>query len=277
MVPPSRLLKPVLLLALVLASPVRADDFDDVVAAERGFAADAAARGARAAFLEVLADDSVVFSPGPRGGRAVWEARADLAGQLAWAPAVAEVAAAGDLAYTSGPWRFTPKGADKPSAWGEFLTVWRKQADGHWKVLLDHGIGHGEVPFPDKVVRRGAIAAGAPPLWPVGLAELRKADLAPPGQVTPAMVSDDFLRLRNDQLPDGRVEGEAIAAATPGRVDSGLVIAQAGDLAVTWGGGATTPSWVRIWRRPVAGDAPGLGWRLAVDMSQPAPTPPAAP
>ena len=265
------------LLAVALALPAPAGDFDDVVAAERAFAADATARGARAAFLEVLADDSVVLSPGPRSGRAVWEARADLAGKLEWAPAVAEVAAAGDLAYTSGPWRFTPKDADKPSAWGEFLTIWRKQADGHWKVLLDHGIGHGEVPFPDKVVRRGAIAAGTPPLWPVGLAELRKADLAPPGLVAPPMVSDDFLRLRNDQLPDGRVEGEPLPATTPGRVDSGLIIAQAGDLAVTWGGGTTAPNWVRIWRRPVAGDPPGLGWRLAVDMSQSAPTPAAAP
>lgn len=271
MVTRSRLLKPAMLMALALALPAHAGDFEDVVAAERAFAADAGARGARAAFLAVLADDSVVLSPGPRAGRTVWEAREDLAGRLEWAPAVAEVAAAGDLAYTSGPWRFTPKDSDKPAAWGEFLTLWRKQADGSWKVLLDHGIGHGEAPFPDQVVRRGAIAAGAPPIWAVGLTELRKADLAPPGLLTQAMVSDDFLRLRNNQFPDGRAEGDALEVATPGRVDSGLVIAKAGDLAVTWGGGAAAPNWVRVWRRPVAGDPPGLGWRLAVDMSQPAP------
>jgi ketosteroid isomerase-like protein len=258
----------------LLAGPLRADDYTDLVSAEQMFAADAAVRGTRAAFLAALADDGTVFAPGPGSGKAVWTARADNKNRLEWAPAVAEVAASGDLGYTSGPWRYTVKGDDKPSAFGHYLTVWKKQADGHWKVLVDHGIGHAEVPFPDKVVRRGAIAAGSAPTWPVGMAELRIADQAPAGLLTAAMVSDDFLRMREGSLPDGQGSGEALPGGTGTRLEAGYAISAAGDMAASWGGSADGPSWLRIWRRPAAGDPPGLGWRLAVDLGQPAPPPP---
>ena len=105
-----------------------------MVNAERTFAADASARSTREAFLAALADDGLVFAPGPINGKRIWEARAGDKNRLEWAPAVAEIAASGDLGYTSGPWRFTKEGADKPTASGQFFTVWRKQADGSWKV-----------------------------------------------------------------------------------------------------------------------------------------------
>ena len=76
-------------------------------------------------------------------------------------------------------------------------------------------------------------------------------------------------------LPDGRAEGEAYPNQAA-RTDSGQVISAAGDLAATWGGGAGGPSWIRIWRRPSASDAPGAGWVLAVDLSLPAAPPPDA-
>jgi hypothetical protein len=57
------------------------------------------------------------------------------------------------------------------------------------------------------------------------------------------------------------------------RMDTGQVVAASGDLAATWGGGEGSPSWLRIWRRPSASDAPGKGWVLAVDLSRPAPPP----
>lgn len=255
------------------AGPLRAGDYDDMVNAERTFAADASVRGTRAAFLEALASDGVVFAPGPSYGKAVWAYRPDNKDRLEWAPAVAEVAASGDLGYTSGPWRYIVKGDAKPSAFGHYLTVWKKQADGHWKVLVDHGISHPESPFPDKVVRRGAVGTGTMPTWTVGIAELREADHAAAGLVTPAMVSDDFMRLREGRFPDGDVSSEALPGGASIRLDSGLAISAAGDLAATWGGSGDSASWLRVWRRPAAGDAPGLGWRLAVDLDVAAPRP----
>jgi ketosteroid isomerase-like protein len=272
MAPRSSFLKVWPLLALAWGAPAAAGDFEDLVGAEKAFAADAAARGTREAFLAALTDDGLVFAPGPTSGKRVWEARKPGKARLEWAPAVAEIAASGDLGYTSGPWRYTPEGAEAPSAYGEFFTVWKKQADGKWRVLIDHGVSHGEAAFPTQVQRRGGLAVGTPPTWPVGLAELRLADLAPPGALDPRLVAADFLRLRNGQLPDGRPEGAAFAA-TGSRLDTGLAISAAGDLAATWGGGADNPSWVRIWRRPTAADAPGRGWQLAVDLGLPAPGP----
>jgi ketosteroid isomerase-like protein len=59
--------------------------------------------------------------------------------QISWHPAKAEVAKSGELSYTSGTYQMTfndPSGkpiTDK----GKYVTVWKKQSDGSWKVLLD--------------------------------------------------------------------------------------------------------------------------------------------
>lgn len=276
MVSARAMIKAGLLCAAALApAPAPASDFEDLVAAERAFAADASVRSTRAAFLAYLADDGLVFGPGPTSGQRVWTARKEDKAKLEWAPELAEVAASGDLGYTCGPWRYTPEGAEKAVAFGHYFTVWRKDADGKWKVLTDHGVSHGEAAFPDAVLRRGGLSMGSPPTWPVGSAELRGADLTPAGALNSRMVSADFLRLRPGALPDGRAEGQAYPNQAP-RTDTGLAISGAGDLAATWGGGAGGPSWIRIWRRPSASDSPGAGWVLAVDLSLPAP-PPAEP
>ena len=42
----------------------------------------------------------------------------------------------GDLAYATGTFRLTPKGAPKPME-GKWVTVNKKQSDGSWKMLVD--------------------------------------------------------------------------------------------------------------------------------------------
>lgn len=263
---------PFALLAALPIAPAMAGDFEDMVAAEHAFAADASARSTREAFLAAYDLEGVAFAPGPVNAQRLWEAREPNKNRLEWAPEVAEIAASGELGYTSGPWRFTADGEDKPSAWGHFFTIWHKDAEGHWKVLADHGISHGEVAFPDKVTRRGGIGAGAPPSWPVGLAELRNADLLPAGALDSRVVSADFWRLREQQLPGTRAVGQALPSFAT-RVDTGAVIAKSGELAATWGGGQGSPGWIRVWRRPAADDAPGRGWVLVAEVVSPAPEP----
>jgi ketosteroid isomerase-like protein len=268
-----RAARALLAIAAVAPGPAMASDYEDMVAAERAFAADAAARTTREAFIAALADDAIMFAPAPVPGKALWQGRAPNGNRLEWAPALAEIAASGDLGYTAGPWRFTPEKGDKPVAHGWFFTIWKKQADGAWKVLVDHGIDTAETAFPDTVLRRGGLSVGAPPGWPVGVPELRSADLVPAGELHPRLVSADFLRLRTGKAPDNRAEGLALPS-TATRVDTGLAISGAGDLAATWGGGAGSPAWIRVWRRPTAEDAPGAGWKLAVDFALPAAPPP---
>ena len=274
MVSPTPLLKAVrpvaLACALLFAGAVAASDFEDMVAAERAFAADASARSTRDAFLAAYDEDGVAFAPGPRNAQREWEKRPANRNRLEWTPEVAEIASSGDLGFTSGPWRFTVEGDDKPTAFGHFFSIWRKDKDGRWKVLADHGVSHAEVPFPDKVVRRGSIGAGARPTWPVGIDELRKADQAiAPGALDSRWVSADFWRLREGNLPDSRAVGAALPAHAQ-RIDTGLVVSKAGDLAATWGGGVGSPGWIRVWRRPAADDAPGRGWVLVAEIVAPA-------
>jgi ketosteroid isomerase-like protein len=59
--------------------------------------------------------------------------------KLEWHPDQVEVARSGELGYTSGTYTWTFKDASgKPASdKGKYLTIWKKQQDGSWKVLLD--------------------------------------------------------------------------------------------------------------------------------------------
>lgn len=58
---------------------------------------------------------------------------------ISWKPERVAVARSGDLGYTSGAYHLTFTGPDgRPiTDDGKYVTVWKKQADGSWKVQLD--------------------------------------------------------------------------------------------------------------------------------------------
>lgn len=112
-----------------------------LVEMERAFARAAATKGTRDAFIEFLADDGIIFQPGPVNGKKFWSERQPRKGLLSWEPVFADVSAAGDLGYTTGPWEFRPNGPqDQPVAFGQYFTIWKKQKDGAWKAVLDRGV-----------------------------------------------------------------------------------------------------------------------------------------
>jgi len=120
---------------------------------EHAFAKAAATKGTRDAFLEFLADDGIVFQPGPVNGKKFWTERQPAKGLLSWQPAFADVSRAGDLGYTTGPWEYRPNGPeDQPVAFGQYFTVWKKQPDGAWKAVLDRGVST-EKSYPARVVQ----------------------------------------------------------------------------------------------------------------------------
>lgn len=112
---------------------------DDVVAAERAFAAYCYEHGIKASFLKFSAEDAIVLAPGPANARATYSARpdppanADLP-KLVWWPLFAGVARSSDLGFTTGPYEF---GGERG---GFYFTVWRKQPDGGWKWIFDGGV-----------------------------------------------------------------------------------------------------------------------------------------
>jgi ketosteroid isomerase-like protein len=67
--------------------------------------------------------------------------------QVTWTPDSAVVSASGALGYTFGTNAFTvPDSAGNPTTMrGRYLTVWRKDADGRWRCVMDFGTpGTGE-------------------------------------------------------------------------------------------------------------------------------------
>jgi ketosteroid isomerase-like protein len=112
---------------------------DQVRQAERAFAKTMADRD-HAAFVSFLADEAIFVGPKAtfRGRQAVAEGWKQLyegpQAQFSWEPERVEVLDSGTLALSSGPVR-DPQGKRV----GTFNSVWRREADGSWKIVLDNG------------------------------------------------------------------------------------------------------------------------------------------
>jgi len=55
---------------------------------------------------------------------------------IAWSPQFAEVAKSGELGYTWGTWKLN---LPDTIHYGKYFTVWKKNQQGAWKVVLDGG------------------------------------------------------------------------------------------------------------------------------------------
>jgi ketosteroid isomerase-like protein len=125
----------------------RVSDLKSMVDTERAFARTSEEQGTRESFAAFIAADGILFRPTPVFGKK-WMQEHPLPPSptrplLSWQPIFAAVSRAGDLGYTTGPWQFKQDIKDaKPVAFGNFMTVWRKQADGSWKFALDLGISN---------------------------------------------------------------------------------------------------------------------------------------
>jgi quercetin dioxygenase-like cupin family protein len=88
---------------------------------------------------------------------------------LQWTPGKGDVSASGDLGYTAGTYASTMGGASEQ---GKYVTVWKKQSDGKWKVSDDifNADAAPQNPVAQHVmVAPGAITwGGAPPGLPPG-------------------------------------------------------------------------------------------------------------
>jgi len=60
---------------------------------------------------------------------------------LQWKALKAEVSASGDLGCTFGGWtlKTTSKNGKENTVFGDYITVWKKQADNSWKYIMDGG------------------------------------------------------------------------------------------------------------------------------------------
>lgn len=270
-----------------------------LVDAERAFSRLSETKGIREAFLTCLAADAVVFRPGPVAGRPVYETM-DPANPtvLTWEPEVAEVSASGELGYTSGPYQVRPGRGLEPTAFGHYVSVWKKQADGTWKVLLDIGVQHGR---PESSAAVKAVAPPRPPaafeaLSPEALREEERAfgeraglfekETAIRGsrKALSAFATDDVRVYRPGQFPTvGKSALKDLIPANAGQISPGsqrrnaafhVGFTWSGDLAYNYGtfeisasrSTIQTTAYLRIWRKGASGI-----WKICLDIELPVP------
>ncbi len=253
----------------------------EMLSEEVAFGQRSVADGTRTAFLAYLADDSIVFEPNPADGKTVQMESQD-SGTLTWEPAYAEISADGTLGYTTGPWTFEDgQGADVIRIHGHYVSIWKIQADGSWKVILDIGNTYPD-PFPGfgAVEKRVAVdpVEGADP--GTGRNELVALDraLSNADDRIDSLLSatdPDVRMYRNGERPTrGREEalellGLILTGTTEPKgstrwepLDSG--VAGSGDLGYSYGYAGVSEdstSYLRIWRR-----RPGGEWKIILDV-----------
>ena len=112
---------------------------------EREFARTAQVKGIRDSFLEFFAPDAIALTPDPVSARErllAQEPTPFSVDELLWEPRTGDVAASGDIGWLTGPSTFiNHSGADQTPRYGNYLSVWRKQPDGRWRVFIDVGTG----------------------------------------------------------------------------------------------------------------------------------------
>src|ERR1044072_7344328 len=85
------------------AEPAPADAVGAMVESERKFYQTGQEKGTRAAFLEFLADDGIVFRPGPVNGKEAWGKRPETGFDLVWEPTLPVIARSSAFASDTGP------------------------------------------------------------------------------------------------------------------------------------------------------------------------------
>ncbi|MBV8214717.1 MAG: hypothetical protein JOZ08_16030 [Verrucomicrobia bacterium] len=109
-----------------------------VAQTERAFSARCAEIGIRDSFIEYFAADAIVFDPAPRlAGPDLEKETSSPKVKLTWEPIIVRVASTGKLAVSTGP--YTLQTAIKKS-FGYYLSLWKLQNDGGWKVAADIGV-----------------------------------------------------------------------------------------------------------------------------------------
>ncbi len=102
------------------------------------------AAGGGKAFARWFADDAVTLSNGRPavlgraaiGAQANWDPKTY---QLTWAPQGAQMGPSNDMGYTWGHYEGRARDAhgEPVVTTGRYITIWKKQANGEWKVAMD--------------------------------------------------------------------------------------------------------------------------------------------
>ena len=117
---------------------------DQLITAEKNFAATSKNQTTKIAFLSFLDSNCIGYDKGVQTKMfKEWTDRKESNSKLTWNPEFAFIGASGELGVTTGPWEYRQTSLnDTPVAHGHFTTVWKKKENGIWKAMFDMGIGY---------------------------------------------------------------------------------------------------------------------------------------
>ena len=264
--------------------PAQQEVFD----AERAFVRLAAEKGFRDSFYAYFADDGIAFNPHP------FRVRVALAGQPStpapmgadWAPVYGDIAAAGDLGWNTGPLVYAGRDG-QPDRHGMFFSVWKRQPDGSFKVVLDIGSDTPSAVVPIAEPPHSSWRPGLGSPTGVDVAAERAALLVVEGSFLAASEAQGLGRAYASRLADDArvhrpgampVTGAALdgwANAQAGRFRGEALfadVARSGELGYTWGsyeriGGSPEAGYfARVWKKDDRDE-----WRIVMDTVSPVP------
>ena len=251
------------------------DAVQELARAETAFAAESVRTDMRAAFLDNFAPDGVLVSGGAWvNARARLEPRQAPPIVLDWRPWHVEVAASGELGLSTGPWIREPRDGGAV-AHGQFISIWRRQADGRFEVEVDIGISH-PAPWPGQA---GIDYVLTPPTTLGGSGSLEAAESAfvaaslrgGPRAAYEAYASERILLYREGSTPlQGRAS--ALGSSAPPETPTiwlaeRVAVSRSDEFGYVRGNYADAArpdrllgQFLRVWRRE------GGRWRIVLDV-----------
>ena len=265
----------------------------DLAAEEGKFAAYSVKHGMRAAFIEFFAEKSWLLRPDPVDAQTWLKGRPDAPIVLDWKSQRTILSSSRDMGFSTGPSiirrKPKPDTPDLPAAHGNFFSVWQKQTNGTWKVLVDHGISNEPTATPNTLSAMPLIALDLP-AQKTGTdlpAEDAEQQFIAAGKNIHAayegVTTAETRLLRDGQFPiDGKAAITDFLKSQEGHWSWTVILngkSRANDFAYAVGnyhwqpkdGRARKGKYVRVWVRDVASASPR--WTLAGDVLTPDPPP----
>ncbi|HWZ36650.1 MAG TPA: hypothetical protein VNW51_10840 [Mucilaginibacter sp.] len=115
-----------------------------VIEAEDAFNKLVARKGIKTGFLAVADPEGIVFKPRVVKITDFYEGVEKQPGTLQWTPKIARISYDGDLAFTAGPYVYQNGKTEDDKVFGDYVSVWHSDGEGHLKLLIDLGIQHPE-------------------------------------------------------------------------------------------------------------------------------------
>lgn len=117
---------------------------NSLVAAENYFVNYAKNKGIRDAFLKLSDESTILFRPNPIKAEDLFAKKSSNDNRIReWRPVFAKISKSGDWGFSTGPYSYSST-SNKEITYGQYLSVWRTNSKGIWKLALEIEMQHGK-------------------------------------------------------------------------------------------------------------------------------------